>query len=404
MKRMLMVAMVIIISISLAACQSGGGSEKESSSAEESSPVITASPVPTDTAIPEPTPTPVGGATGKFLYTSSVREKARMEDGLFLDYTGYQLNRKDLVTGESEVLINKDMMSEELGLNLYRTRFSPSPDGSLIMVTASTKVTFNSFDEFENYIVSADLSTMVPILDAGATYVNWIWSPDGTMLLGDTLINNTKVIYLVNSDGSGMRKLVESPAIWNPVWSADSTQVYWLLSGLPVVTDITSAESEPVASGNLEGSLVALSFSPDGKRLAYINKAGKLYIAMSDFSDPQEMRGTFISDSCQGKFHPSIVEWSSDGEYLVISWNLCLTLNKMLFPKNQTSVVSVASGGSLDSVHGDKGELCGWAPDGSFVYRSETDEGNTLVLGEPGGTEGKYILEDYKAGCPSWIK
>jgi hypothetical protein len=396
--------LLIALAVGLAACGSVPETEADLGSSELTEVEPTATPEPTATATPEPTPTPVGGATGQFLYTSSVREEFKMENGLFLNYTGYQLNMMDLVSEESGVLIDKDLMSEEMGVALARTRFSPSPDGSLIMVTASTKVTFNSFDEFENYIVSSDLRTMIPILDAGATFVNWTWSPDGSMLLGDTLIDNTKAVYLVNSDGSGLRKLAQSPAITSPVWSADSGKVYWLVAGLPVMLDLSAGDSEPGLVTGTPGSLATFSFSPDGQKAAYITTAGKLSVAGSDFSDPQEVGGTYISDTCQGRFPPRILEWSSDSQYLIVSTNICVTINKVLFPSTKTILLSVVDGSQLKSMHEDNGELCGWAPDGSFVFRTAGDEGRTLVIGDVEATNPDFILEDFSGSCPSWIQ
>lgn len=396
MKRIFFIILVIGIVLSITSCKSGQSFEPTTTPTQTSTSIPTITPTPTPT--PAPTATPIGGGSGEILFSSSVQEKAKLENGNTLLYTGEQLNLLEFDPRETKALISKDQMVEILSKDLYRTRFLPSPDGKQVLITASTAVSFGEFDTYEYYIASLDLSSLVPILDAGATAINWIWSPDGSMLLGDTLIDNSKLIYIVNNDGSGLRKLIENPTITDPEWSFDGSKVYWLAVGLPMVTDLDGTNTQ-LLDGLL---LIDKSFSPDGKKVAYLTEDSELYIADDDFSNAQLISGDFNSVSCHGQFPSKFLDWSGDSQYIIFQSNSCLSIGGQLFPSALEYLFQISDGGLVKVGIG--AEFCGWSPDNKFVYIKERDEGNQLVLVDVEfiGTAAEVEIS-YSGRCPSWI-
>lgn len=396
MKRLFFIVLVISIG-SITACSPGQSIEPTTT------PTLTSTPIPTSTPTPAPTPTPIGGGGGEILFSSTVSEKAPMGNGLFLNYTSYKLDLLDLDTMESRELITKDLLSEELGKELYRTRFSPSPDGTKVLIAASTAVSFGEPDTHEYYIASLDLSSLVPILDSGATAINWIWSPDGSMLLGDALESNLKTLYIINSDGSGLRKLIENWLITSPEWSFDGLKIYYLDLGNPMVIDIDGSNKQQ--AGGIELYLKQMLFSPDGDRVAYFTNDSELYIADNDFSNAQLIPGNYASESCKGQFLPRILEWSSESQYIIVQTNYCFNIRGQLFPQATDFLIRISDGAPVDVGADARGQhLCGWSPDKTYVYIKDGDEGNQLVLVDVEliGTDAELEIS-YSGGCPSWI-
>lgn len=402
MKHAVLFVLLIALAVGLAACGSVPETEADLGSSEQTEVVPTDRPTPTVTATPAPTPTAIGGGDGRILYSKSVQERAPQGDGTFLLYTGYALNSLDLGTLDSEELISKEQLEQELGKDLYRTRFSPSPDGTKVLITASTSVSFGKFDTYEYYIASLDLEDLVPVLDPGATVINWTWSPDGSSLLGDALESNKKTIYIVNSDGSGLTKLTEFPAIASPVWSADGTRIFWAALGNPMVMDAEGTNQEIFTE--LEPTVASLSFSPDGGKAAFLTDESTLYTAHSDFSDAQWASGRFDSSSCDGKFPPHIQAWSNDGEYLIVRTYVCAVINRQLFPTARDVLVRTNDRERVNVASRDS-KLCGWSPDNMLVYIDDTDEGDRLIMADMGSLDGPAAFEmKYTGGCPDWIR
>jgi TolB protein len=56
-----------------------------------------------------------------------------------------------------------------------------------------------------------------------------VWSPDGSKLAFTTNRDGNPEIYVMNRDGSGVRRLTNSPAIdVTPTWAPSGTQIAWV--------------------------------------------------------------------------------------------------------------------------------------------------------------------------------
>jgi uncharacterized repeat protein (TIGR01451 family) len=130
------------------------------------------------------------------------------------------------------------------GSGFYRLPGSPtflssvdwSPDGRKFVYA----------DDREIFVMNADatnqtkITTITQTLDGPTTDLDPRWSPDGTKILLTRVTNNTSGIYVMNADGSNLRKLFNFRA-GSPSWSPD---------GLSVVL----VESNEIATVNLDNT------------------------------------------------------------------------------------------------------------------------------------------------------
>ena len=98
-------------------------------------------------------------------------------------------------------------------------------------------------------------------------------------------------LFLINADGSGVRRLASSSAIdTEPRFSPDGQWIYFTSDrgGSPQIYRMPATGGEPQRV-TFEGSYnVSPRISPDGKTLAYITRnSGKFQVALLDLSNRQ---------------------------------------------------------------------------------------------------------------------
>ncbi|HEX6267651.1 MAG TPA: Tol-Pal system beta propeller repeat protein TolB [Burkholderiales bacterium] len=117
------------------------------------------------------------------------------------------------------------------------------------------------------------------------------WSPDGRTLAVTLSREGGTQIFLMNPDGTNVRRLTSSPAIdTEPHYSPDGRWLYFTSDrgGSPQIYRVPAAGGEPQRV-TFEGSYnVSPRISPDGSRLAYITRnSGKFQVALLDFTNQQ---------------------------------------------------------------------------------------------------------------------
>jgi len=117
------------------------------------------------------------------------------------------------------------------------------------------------------------------------------WSPDGAHLAVSLSREGGSQLFLLNPDGSGIRRLTSSAAIdTEPRFSPDGKSIYFTSDrgGSPQIYRMPATGGEPQRI-TFEGSYnVSPRLSPDGKTLAYITRnAGKFQVALLDLSNKQ---------------------------------------------------------------------------------------------------------------------
>ena len=251
-------------------------------------------------------------------------------------------------------------------MGTYRSlgNFSPafSPDGSRVAYAAIDRSGVSS-DIVTSNLDGSDLRRLT---DHKAVDAYPVWSPDGSQILfyssrGRSPGNPTLNLYIMDSDGSNLRKLSESSRPIGkrpPVWSPDGSRIAfvsfqreWDQSGSfnrYIVYTVRPDGSELTELGETASNP---AWSPDGTRLAFIREG-------------DETRGLYTMDPDGGNERRLSVEnlyrwndnlsWSPDGSEILVG-----------------SVV-VGVDGSEPRVLGERLSPWGWgwaawSPDGSRI-------------------------------------
>jgi hypothetical protein len=167
--------------------------------------------------------------------------------------------------------------------------------------------------------------------------------------------------------------------------------------GIPVLTNLDGSESQPVGVENIEGSLITMSFSPDGEQVAYLTEEGDVFLAKSDFSGKLQAKIESDYQRCLGDFYPRFLSWSPDSTELIFTDVNCIRNIGLL----ETDYKIQADNGWVLREASGAMHLCGWSPDGQSVSYIEFSDRKELKLST---TFGETTEIDYPgASCPTWI-
>jgi Tol biopolymer transport system component len=208
---------------------------------------------------------------------------------------------------------------------------SLSPDGSRIVYRDSRRG-INHDDEI--YVMNADGSESIDITNDPDNDWGPDWSPDGrTIVFNSTRHGSTMSGYVVNPDGSGLRRIPTHMWVEYPAWSPDGTRIAFMGGPFgPGEYDIWVMNvdgSDPVQLTDSPGPDGWPAWSPDGRRIAFASVRDDC--ANSDLPDCRttgdigphhdiwvvNADGTGLTRVTPefGQF----VTWSPDGRYLLVS-------------------------------------------------------------------------------------
>jgi TolB protein len=168
------------------------------------------------------------------------------------------------------------------------------------------------------YVARADGSAVRQIIDPSHVASAPAWSPDGkTLAVRAGRSGDERGIYLVGSDGSGLRKLTIQTHQFNdysvPAWSPDGAKLLFY-SGFSGAQDVWIIGSDGRDEHQLMDTPFPLdeiwpAWSPDGSRIAYLRldhaaSSGTVFVMNADGSQPHPVS----PPTADGP-----VEWSPDG-------------------------------------------------------------------------------------------
>jgi TolB protein len=117
------------------------------------------------------------------------------------------------------------------------------------------------------------------------------WSPDGRTLAVSLSREGGSQVFLINPDGSGLRRITTSTAIdTEPRYSPDGQWIYFTSDrgGSPQIYRMRPTGGEPQRVTFEGGYNVSPRLSPDGRMLAYITRnAGRFQVALLDLENRQ---------------------------------------------------------------------------------------------------------------------
>ena len=171
------------------------------------------------------------------------------------------------------------------------------------------------------------------------------WSPDGSRIAFSRTAGNAKGIYVVNQDGSGVKRLTNpggGDSDSDPEWSPLGNRIAFVRSGAIYAIDADGANARELTSVGLSPS-----WSPDGSRIAFIkgNEKAAVHTMAADGSNIVRVS----DDTLQAK-NPA---WSPDGRSIVFHGRYAI----FAVGADGTNLRRVAFAGQTPS----------WSPDGQMI-------------------------------------
>lgn len=269
------------------------------------------------------------------------------------------------------------------------------------------------FDDFENvYAMDVDGSNLVTVAGAPGPEFDGSWSRDGRWVAyrdSTRGINLDDEIDIAAADGSSKRNLTNNPANdWGPDWSHDGRTIAF-----------NSTRDGPTMSGylvNPDGSNLRRieaevwieypAFSPDDSKIAFMSIDGSSYsIKVIGLATGE------ITQLTHGPGEDGWPAWSPDGSTIAFSsqrddcgfapveqecWR-----SGDIGPYHDVWVVN-ADGSNLRRVTPEFGQFVTWSPDGKYLLIS----GASMYVVRPDGS-GRLELHaggSSGAGIPDWLE
>jgi TolB protein len=213
-----------------------------------------------------------------------VYEKLTGDKGVFSTRIAYVVKRGNRYELQ---IADADGAGEETALASFEPIISPawSPDGR--------RLAYVSFENKKPVVYVHSLLDGKRSVAANFRGSNSApaWSPDGKTLAVTLSREGGSQIFLVNPDGSGVRRITTSSSIdTEPRYSPDGKWIYFTSDrgGTPQIYRMPATGGEPQRI-TFEGSYnVSPRPSPDGRTLAYITRnSGRFQVALQDLANKQ---------------------------------------------------------------------------------------------------------------------
>jgi dipeptidyl aminopeptidase/acylaminoacyl peptidase len=186
------------------------------------------------------------------------------------------------------------------------------------------------------------------------------------------LVGDQAGLYVMNTDGSGLRQLTHSGWDVQPHWSPDGRWIAFLHDDLDetrvVIMRGDGSGRRVLGSAGVGGIEAPDPWSPDGKRIAWSGCGGLCVFDLRSSRRTEISLGSGDEDDDASSF-----SWSPDGRKLVA----------VDLYESRRLVIVDAAGGILEMLPA-AGDDPAWSPDGREIAFN-TDETNKLELVRPGG-------------------
>jgi TolB protein len=199
-------------------------------------------------------------------------------DGRAIAYTSYRTGFQDIIVS----YIFEGRRSNPMAGTSERQNFLPawSPDGAKLAFTS------NRDGNSEIYVVNRDGSGLRRLTNHAAIDVTPTWSPTGNQIAFTSDRTGSPQIWVMNDDGSELHKITNESRCDRPTWSVSPNNeiAYAAQTGAGFdikIFDVASRVSRTITDGI--GSNESPAFSPNGRHIAFTStRAGKEQIFVID--------------------------------------------------------------------------------------------------------------------------
>jgi Tol biopolymer transport system component len=253
---------------------------------------------------------PVWSPDGKYLYFASDRNGGMRLWRVAIDeVSGKGLGTPELVPTPSA----------------YSQHISLSRDGQRLafaQVTARYGIERHAFDPVRGIITGQP----APLVQSARALGNHHISPDGSLLAYSSVDGSREEIYVIKSDGTGQPRQLTDEASKKraPRWSPDGKQIAFYCDRTGAweiwTVNVDGSEWRQLTFTGVGGTAAFYPiWSPDGARLLYTTRNGRLFIIETANPGPQQVPQPVLPPS-----DPLPVfwarDWSPDGQKLAGGW------------------------------------------------------------------------------------
>jgi Tol biopolymer transport system component len=258
------------------------------------------------------------------------------------------------------------------------------------------------------------------------------WSPDGTKLV----FSSSTRLHVVNVDGSGLRRITgpKDEIDIGPAWSPDGGRLVFDSQGdgwtdLGVVNVDGSGERQLAEGSYTTGDPAKVAggdaWSPDGQKIVYIDRRGRLAVMRPDGTHRRRLAGAvFASGEPSWSPNGRKILFSAKGEIAVVNADgtgrrLVARGLQPVWSPNGGQIAFVSGGVFHDEgvyvVNSDgsglrqvarAGDSASWSPDGRWlVYaRNRNGQGDIYVVRSDGSNEHQVTDTELEETSPAWSR